>query len=240
MSYLNLKLIGKFELSDENNRSVTFQRTKSKAIFAVAALCFRHPVSRSFLESILWSNTEAEKAKQALRSCIHDIRTTFESARFTGFHADQHSISVDMEKLNIDLADTMKQVIKSGAPTSIVPTIETEDALLYGFDGITQEFDSWLRFLRRNFEDRLVSALTNHLKCGVPQRAERAAIALKKIDPTHEEAHRVLMQHYATCGNKEGAIALYDHLARLLAHEYGVSPTKETQELAMTCQSSTP
>ena len=52
-----------------------------------------------------------------------------------------------------------------------------------------------------------------------------------RLDPTHEEAARVLIRARANAGDIGGALRVYKALWDLLDNEYDVEPSKETQEL---------
>src|SRR5690606_1968092 len=63
--------------------------------------------------------------------------------------------------------------------------------------------------------------------------AEREALAraLLNLDPTHEEAVRLLIRARAAVGDVGGALRVYNTLWDLLDAEYDVEPSTETQEL---------
>ena len=64
-----------------------------------------------------------------------------------------------------------------------------------------------------------------------PLSREALARALVSLDPTHEEAARLLIRARASAGDVGAALRVYKTLWDLLENEYDVEPSKETQEL---------
>jgi TolB-like protein len=86
---------------------------------------------------------------------------------------------------------------------------------------------------RQTLHDRLMRGLEDGYRdMALPRlRRRRLAEAALLLDPTHEEACRVVMQTAAEDGEIGVALRAYDELYRLLGDEYDMEPSAVTQAL---------
>lgn len=69
------------------------------------------------------------------------------------------------------------------------------------------------------------------LDSGEPALAVESAIEAVGLDPYREHTYQLLMQAYATDGNKAKALDVYHDLRKLLSRDLGTEPSAETQTL---------
>ena len=86
---------------------------------------------------------------------------------------------------------------------------------------------------RQALHDRLIRGLEEGYRDQSldPRRRRRLAQATLLLDPTHEEACRIVMRCAAEAGETGAAIRAYDELYRLLDQDYDMEPSAATQEL---------
>ncbi|MBA2389228.1 MAG: tetratricopeptide repeat protein [Geodermatophilaceae bacterium] len=96
------------------------------------------------------------------------------------------------------------------------------------------DFDDWQRYEREGLRRELAGALERLARL-MGRNAEKnieQAIAYARrwlsLDPLHEPAHRLLMQLYAQCGQRQAAFQQYHECARVLEADLGVAPSEET------------
>lgn len=93
------------------------------------------------------------------------------------------------------------------------------------------EFELWLlgeqARLRRLYERGLAETITRLIEPGDYEAALRRAQQLAQSNPLLEEPHAHLMWLYAKTGQRDAALAQFDHYRSLLQQELAVSPTPE-------------
>ena len=229
---LCVRTLGKLTLR-VGERNVGAIGRKSAALLAYLALSDSGQETRERLVGLLWSETEEEKARASLRQSLHEIREAFNVEGFDGFRTDKVAIRLDLSRTDVDLRDIFDEAT-AGRPNSLL--LETErpiDRVLEELDGLDPAFRIWLVAKRQSLGDRLIRLLESAVNDAKkpPLERETLARALMRLDPTHEEAARVLIRCRASAGDIGGALRVYKALWDLLDHEYDVEPSKETQEL---------
>jgi tetratricopeptide (TPR) repeat protein len=107
------------------------------------------------------------------------------------------------------------------------------DRLLQEFDSLDPAFRVWLLAKRQSLGERLTQLLETAMGDASKSASTRDALAraLMSLDPTHEEAARLLIRSRVKAGDIGGALRIYKALWDLLDNDYDVEPSKETQEL---------
>ena len=231
-SALSVKTVGKVALR-VGERNLGAIGRKSAALLAYLALSDRGEETRERLVGLLWSETEEEKARASLRQSLHEIREAFNDVGFDGFRTDKVAIGLEVARSNVDLRDIFAEATAGRAHPLLLETERPIDRVLEELDGLDPAFRIWLIAKRQSLGDRLIRLIEAavHDANKPPQERETLARALMRLDPTHEEAARVLIRTRASAGDIGGALRVYKALWDLLDTEYDVEPSKETQEL---------
>jgi DNA-binding SARP family transcriptional activator len=229
---LCVRTLGKLTLR-VGERTVGAIGRKSAALLAYLALSDSGQETRERLVGLLWSETEEEKARASLRQSLHEIREAFNAEGFEGFRTDKVAIGLDLSRTDVDLRDIFDEA-KAGRPHPLL--LETErpiDRVLEELDGLDPAFRIWLVAKRQSLGDRLIRLIEAAVSDAEKRSLDRETLAraLMRLDPTHEEAARVLIRSRAAAGDIGGALRVYKALWDLLDDEYDVEPSKETQEL---------
>jgi TolB-like protein len=100
-------------------------------------------------------------------------------------------------------------------------------------DDLDPSFRVWVLAKRQTIHERLMRGLDAGLGApGVaPEMRKKIASAIVNLDPTHEQACCHLMQAHAEEGDIAGALRIYKALWDLLDQDYGMEPSKATEEL---------
>ena len=229
---LSIRAIGKFSIRVGGNEIGLVGR-KTRALIAYLAISEPGEETRERLVGLLWSETEEQKARASLRQSVHEFRTTLDQAGFNGFRTDKVAIGLDHSRTDVDLRDIFDEAT-AGRPHPVLLEVERPiDRLLEEFDALDPAFRIWLLAKRQSLGDRLMRLLETAMRsAGKPSAdGETLARALMSLDPTHEEAARLLIRSRASAGDVGGALRAYKALWDLLDNEYDVEPSKETQEL---------
>jgi DNA-binding SARP family transcriptional activator len=111
-----------------------------------------------------------------------------------------------------------------------------EAQFLYRGEYLEQDvFADWCAEERERLGEIYMEMLTRKAECHAErgEYAEAAQVCRKGLvhDPCRENFHRALMQYLVRLGRADWAIAQFRHCQAVLAREFGVEPTPETQRL---------
>lgn len=218
---------------------------KATALLAYLVVTAR-PMSRDAIASLLWPESDPERARAALRRTLSTVRTALDGRWLS---TNRELVSLDDDGVRFDLADLRAAVAecethehaKSGTCARCVPLLEAAETLVRGsfMEGFvlrgSVEFDDWQQLLdgtvRREHAailDRLCDA---HVETGDLARALATAERRLALDPLHEPAHRNVIRLLALTGDRSTALEQYRECVRALDRELGVRPLDETTDL---------
>jgi TolB-like protein len=154
-------------------------------------------------------------------------------AGFDGLAADKLAIRIDQSRVAVDLWDILEEAQAGRAHPLLLQFDRPLERLLENLETLDPAFRIWLLAKRQTLSERVRRLLENAIRDSGRLEAERETLAraLMNLDPTHEEAARLLIRARAGAGDIGAALGIYKALWDLLDAEYDVEPSKETQEL---------
>ncbi|MFL5702731.1 MAG: BTAD domain-containing putative transcriptional regulator, partial [Ktedonobacteraceae bacterium] len=198
----------------------------------------------------LWPDLDLENAANRLHSTVHQLRHLLEpdltrpaNSRLLRVEPDV-LILADHNAIWTDI-DAFEALSKQAQTTSDALHIEKlleEAVALYAGHFLQEEpFSEWV-LTRREVLQRIWVGLALDL---ADRRTARGALTqaidvllpLQAADPTNEAAARRLMFLLTRLDRRDEALHVYQHLARALQENYGISPLPETRELFETLHS---
>jgi DNA-binding SARP family transcriptional activator/TolB-like protein len=226
-------LLGKVAIAADE-RDIELANRKCRALLGYLALSDAGEETRERLMGTLWSETEEERARASLRQTLYEIRTALEPVAPGFITANKIAIVLDREACEVDVWSVLAEASEGRTHPRLIETERLPEVLLAEFETIDPAFRTWLIAKRQSLHDRLVRNLEQVLRdeSAGPRKAD-AAHGLINLEPTHEEAARYLMIYRRNAGDIGGALAIYKRLWDLLADEFDVEPSKETQELVV-------
>ncbi|MCT8159450.1 BTAD domain-containing putative transcriptional regulator [Pseudoruegeria sp. SHC-113] len=231
---LQISVIGDVEIRLSGEAVLTGKR-KALALLTYLALVAPHRFPRSVVAGLLWEDVSEAAARNSLRQILSDVRKAFTGPAEPLVAIDRETIGLDLENTSIDAVTLMDDLAAGQLPDVLQANPELPDLLFRGLDGIGSEFDSWLREMRRVFEEQLTERLGKLIEPG--QAAEdirlKAAGILLRLDPYNEKACRVVMAISAGQGETREALKAYDALFQRLEEEMDIEPSPQTQDLAV-------
>lgn len=229
---LSITLVGRLALRLDG-RPVELRTRKAAAVLGYLALSDTKSESRERLVGLLWSRSDEEKARASLRQVVRELRNVLEDAGFAGFHAERLSIGFDPGQVEVDVESILQQAENARMHPLLLNTQRLDERLLEGMDDLDPSFRVWILAKRQTIYERLMRSLDAGLAAArVSAEAKRnIATAIVNLDPTHEQACCCLMQAHAEDGDAAGALRIYKALWDLLDRDYGMEPSKTTQEL---------
>lgn len=206
---------------------------KARAALAYLLLSNGPQETRERLVGLLWSESDEARARASLRQTLCEIRQAFAEAGCNGLRTDKLAIGLEMEGTQLDVAAVLKDAEEGRAHPLLLHQPRLADTLLQDLDDIDPAFHVWLLAKRHNLQERLLRALEAGMQREDLCRQTRGHLAEAAInlDPTHEEACRLLMRARAAAGDIGGALKVYKQLWQLLDDEYGMEPSQPTQHL---------
>lgn len=214
-------------------RSVRLLNRKARAVLGYLALNPGLQETRERLVGLLWSESDEAHARASLRQTLRDIRQAFAAVGYDGLHTDKLEVEFDKERLDVDVWTVLAEAEAHRAHPALLDERRIVDRLLDGLDDLDPEFRGWLLARRHSVQERLLRALEAGMARADLDAASRLRLAEAAInlDPTHEEACRLVMRARAEAGDLPGALRAYKELWDLLDEEYGMEPSAATQQL---------
>jgi DNA-binding SARP family transcriptional activator len=178
-------------------RPVSFATRKTVALLAYLLL-ERGPHSRERLSGLFWPESDAERARGALRTTLAYLRDALgpEAGRLSG---DRAAIAFDRGNVEVDLD---------------APGADSADTFLEGlaFDD-APELERWLGVERERWRRRQVAALQqialHHLERNDPRQAIPYAERCLALEPGDEPVLRLLLEAYLRAGQPAEAWSAY-------------------------------
>ncbi|MBL6453918.1 hypothetical protein JMJ55_01200 [Belnapia sp. T6] len=229
---LQLSLTGPLRAT-VGEREVRLRSRKARALLGYLTLMEAGEESRERLVGLLWSETGEEKARASLRQVVHELREALDAAGFAAFRAGRLAIGLNPARVQADAREVLRTAERGQAHPLLLATPRLSETLLQGFEDLDPAFRGWLMVTRQGYHERLMRALESAMRpeAGPRTARQRLAEAILHLDPTHEEACRVLMRASAEAGDTVGALRAYEQLWRLLEEEYDTEPSSATQAL---------
>jgi TolB-like protein len=223
-----LALLGGFSLKGADGIELALSTRKDRLLLAFLALSGGQAHGRDRLAGLLWGDRGEIQARDSLRQSLASIRQAFRQAGIDPVRGDRDSVGFDPSGIAVDALELPAASLETAA------RLYAGD-LLEGIDGITPEFEAWLRPERQRLADLAVQVLDRDSAVCTAAAAIEAAIALGRRllarDPLREAPYRALMRLHARRGERAEALKLYAVCRDVLRKELDVAPDSSTEEL---------
>lgn len=138
-----IRLVGVFEVRDDDGRVCTPRGAKARAILAMLCQTPDRRRARRWLEARLWSDRGAEQASGSLRQALMEIRKALGNA--------SERLETDRDTVRLTGVTTDLEQDQAAAAQAL----QSGREFLEGIDIIDQAFDEWLREERARVETTL-------------------------------------------------------------------------------------
>ena len=173
-------------------------------------------VTRERLIQLLWPDRGMAQARGSLRQCLVEIRRAAPGV----IMSDHEHVWIDTTRLG---------------PVEIADHCSPAEQLFDDLDGITPEFDDWLRCERATEASEKWAQLQRLVEDRLKRDQGASAIPfieqMQRIDPYNEEWLRLAMRADAQAGHPAGIQTRFRELDQLLKHELGVPLSPQTRAL---------
>ena len=244
MSHLSISLLGSFQVHLAGSPVSGFESDKVRALLAYLAVEADRPHRREWLAGLMWPEMPETSARANLRGTLANLRKTIGDHQAVPAFIERTRQTLQFNQNSHHQLDVrIFQTVLVGDSALPIATERYEQAMslyqgafLEGFS-LTDSppFEEWVLLKREELHRQMMTALhnlTNHyFKQGDYERAIPFAWQQVKLEPWQEEAHQQLMRLLMLTGRRSEALAQYNVCHRILAEEFGVEPTPETQAL---------
>jgi DNA-binding SARP family transcriptional activator len=186
---------------------------------------------RATLLALFWPELDAERARAALRQAVHVLRRLLGERVLVSLGDEE--LGLDPSAIRCD-ATAFEAAIAAGR---IQEGLELyEGPLLPGFFAADAPgFERWLEDERARLRTLAVGAARQLSTAAEAAGDLESAICWARLAVHHAEhdecSYRRLIALLGRAGDRAGALAAYLQLSRRLSHDFGCTPSPETQEL---------
>jgi DNA-binding SARP family transcriptional activator len=228
---LQFSLFGPFSLR-QDGCEVRIRSLKLRAILGYVVLSEQLVETRERLVGLLWSESGEAQARGALRQVIRELREIFGEAGRGGLRINAQEIGFERNAVDLDVWAVVRAAEAGQVHSLLLDRQHITDDLLVGLEDLDPSFRGWLLAKRHLLSDRLLRALEKALDRTQDLNTQsQLAEAILNLDPSHEDACRRLMLASATFGRTAHALRTYKALWDLLDQDFGMEPSKATQDL---------
>ena len=226
---LDVRLLGPPQVL-RDGAPVAFDTRKATALLAYLALS-EGPRPRDTLADLLWPDADLARARGALRRTLSALRSVVGAERVEANRDHVRLVKGDGLEVDVDRFRTLRT---SG---------DLEEAVrLFGgrfLDGFVvrdaPDFEEWADTEGEALQRELTTALRDLAATREAAGDLTGALELVEhwlaLDPLHEPAHQSAIRLLAASGQRAAALVRYRDCVRVLSHELGVPPLRETTEL---------
>lgn len=186
----------------------------------LAWLALEGPTPRARVASLLWPDSDAEAARNALRQRLFRLRK-------------QCGLDLVEGQVTLALAGGLQHDLLDAA--SVLGDAEPE---------LGEDWAQWLARQRQQARQRHVARLAAQAdaaeQVGQHDRALAVAQDVLALDPVSEVAHRRIIRLHYLRGDRAAALLAFDACERVLKDEVGARPDAQTLALLATVESAAP
>ncbi|MCE7989830.1 MAG: hypothetical protein DYG89_52455 [Caldilinea sp. CFX5] len=252
MVELQLRFLGRFQVTRKERLITAFESDKGRALLAYLAVEVAHPHLRSALTALLWPDYAESSARGSLRQAIYQLRQVLADedhtpplllvTRQTLQLNPDAAYDCDVVTFNTLLAQSARHAHAQLAqcPACLEKLRQAVDLyqgeFLAGFAIADSEpFEVWRRIKQEQLHLQALDALATLADAneanGALEQAQHYAQRQLFLEPWREATHRQLMRVLAQRGQRAAALAQYQHCCQILRNELTVEPDSETTAL---------
>ncbi len=233
--HVRLRLFGEFCLEDPSGDLITINLRKAEAVLVYVALAPNQVTSRERLASLLWGDSDQQRARQSLRQVLFALSKTFAQRDLSPLRLENQSVRLIDGALAVDAIE-FEELLADSSPAALAQASELyQDELLSGFAVDAPEFEDRLNATRHQYRHSAMRAhaelMQIHEGAGELDQAIQTANRNLRIDPCWEDMHRQLMRLYVAKGMRTTALRQFRTCRDILRRELGINPDEETTQI---------
>ena len=203
------------------NRPILTRNHKGRALLTYLVIHPNRPHTRTQLQTLLWSNSDAKRGRTSLRKTLSQLNKVLPPSFL---HLEGQIVSVGQFPFALDAARVRTHPLEYVSPA--IRTMQLRNA-----DG----WDEWLHTFCTQLEQKVLATLEEvaaaALADGEYDVAIRHARHALTLDEWRERVHQLLIEGLWRSGDRLAAQAQYDRCVQILRDELGIEPSAATQTL---------
>ena len=237
---IELRTLGAIDLVGADAARLEALLRRPKRLALLAFLAIERPSGRQRRDTLLalfWPEADVARARGALRQAVHVIRGAIGDDALEAVGADELSLSP--AAVRCDAVEFVRAATEGRLEEAL--RLYRGDLLPGLFIDGAADFDQWLDDARQRLRARALEVAgllaDRALRAGDFDAAVAAARRGVAIVPHDEPANRRLILALDRSGDRAGALAAYDELARRMTEQFDAEPSAESRELAAVVRS---
>lgn len=229
----DLQTLGQLELKTAHGERVHAVQARAKDLALLTYLATARPFGfqrRDTLLALLWPDLDLAHGRNALSQALHRLRVSLAPGVLVVQGRDD--VGVSAQGLSCDAA-TFECYLQVGELVRALRLYAGDFLAGFHVCGAAPEFDDWIVTERERLQRRAFNATLVLVDVAEASGDCQAAVGwlrrASELRPVDETICQRLIKAQAAAGDRAGALAAYDHFARQLADEYGLSPSAETR-----------
>ena len=244
---LEVRCLGRFEVSSGWQRIERWQSAKAKSVFQYLMSRPREPVIKDVLMETIWPGCDPQAANNNLKTAMHGLRQTI-SSLFCKKESFPHVLFVQGSYLTnpeielwVDVEEFEqhwmlgRRLEKEGKMTEAIQEFQLAEELYRGDYLEDEPYEEWTLLRREALKDIYVIILSKLAEYSMKTADyESHIVYCQKIlarDSCHEEAYRWLIRSYVRLGQRHRAQQWYNLCVATLKRELDSMPDCETISL---------
>lgn len=229
---LRISILGGMHMTFRG-QEVPLMNVKARAMLGYLTLNPARKEQREKLVGLFWSESGEDKARANLRQALSVLRKSLDAICCTAVSTPRDSVGLVTGTYVVDIDEIFDAIARRETPEALLRQGHVAETLLAGFDDLDPSFNVWLSATRQTLHDRLVRALEDAYRDQATERRGRKLLAEAALllDPTNEEACRIVMRALAQDGETGAALRAYEQLYQVLGDEYDMEPSAATTDL---------
>ena len=239
-----LFLLGSIGYATASSQRLVISNPKAQALVTYVAMSPNRTARRDVLASLLWEDSDEERARANLRKTLSRLNRQVTDAGGRPLLADTSNISFSEDKLIVDALEV--EASFALATPEALQTIQllSRGDFGEGLDYIGNEFRAWLDGQRRRLNELVNDVrrrLSDHyIAIGAIDAAIEVLIQRLADDSLQEPVHRQLMELYLHQERIGSALGQYKACEQVLSAELGIEPSNETKAVLRKIRRSAP
>jgi DNA-binding SARP family transcriptional activator len=232
---LHIRMLGTFEVRAGDRVLIDdcWRPRKAAALLKLLALRPDHRIRRDLVIDLLWPNAAPGAGAKDLYNHVSILRRTLRGHREVvrlrdGIVELTCDAEVDVALLCLRAREALRSPTLAGCTQALA--LYTGDLLPH------DDHEAWIESARASLHSlrrELVFALDDCSRAASNGRVRISILeTLLAHDPTDEDVQRRLMRLLADAGRPTRALEQFEVFSRALSDEFGVEPTRETQDVA--------
>src|SRR5581483_6809844 len=118
---------------------------RAKALIAYLALDDTGRETRERMLALLWSESEAKKARDSLRQVIKEVNDALAKAAFRGFDLSGQTLVLGRDRISTDVDAVIDATMAGRMHPRLLETKRLADTLLADLGGVDTAFQVWVQ-----------------------------------------------------------------------------------------------